>query len=122
MIVVDGDTVRLRAGARVADVEVRAGEADFEPVSLELREGDVLRLIAADLGPHAIVFDAVATDSAGYLFLEATGQSRGLPLLVQGAAWLVSFTDAPAGAYAARCLTHSALLSIRLSAATGSAR
>jgi len=122
IIIVEGDTVVLRAGTRIIDVEVRAGATEFAPAPVELREGDVLRFTAVDRGPHAIVFDAAATDPAGVVFLEVSGQSRGLPLLAEGAAWVVSFADAPAGSYGARCLTHDETLPIRVTAPSGRVR
>jgi len=122
VLVVDGDTVVLRPGARIADVEVSAGSTEFAPSSVELQEGDVLRFTAVDRGPHAIVFDAALTDPAGLAFLEASGQSRGLPLLAEGAAWVVNFADAPAGSYSARCLTHGEALPIRLAGSAGRVR
>jgi plastocyanin len=122
MLVVDGDTVVLQAGARIADVSVSAGTTEFTPASVDLHPGDVLRITASDRGPHAIVFDDAATDSAGVAFLAASGQSRGLPLLAEGAAWVVSFDGAPPGFYAARCLTHGETLPIRVIRSSGRAR
>jgi len=122
VLVVDGDTIILAAGARIMEVSVRAGGAEFDPDSMQLQSGDVIRFTAQDRGPHAIVFEEAETDAAGQAFLEATGQSRGVPLLSQDAAWVVSLMEAPGGRYTVRCLTHGAVARIDVATATGSVR
>jgi plastocyanin len=122
VLVVDGDTVRLGPGARLAEVAVRAAAPHFDPASLELRPGDVARFTTQDRGPHALVFDEAGTDEVARAFLEHTGQLRGLPLLAEGEAWIVSLTGAPAGRYTVHCLTHDARLLLHVASATGPAR
>ncbi len=87
-------------------VRIAADSVEFSPDSLTAHAGDVLRFSARDNGPHALVFDEQATDSAARAFLQGTAQVRSLPLLNTSSKWIVSLADAPAGFYAVRCLTH----------------
>jgi plastocyanin len=115
------DTVVLAPGARITDVHVRAGGdgGEFLPDEVEARPGDVLRFSSEDGGPHALVFVQGDTDAAGFAFVTGTDQQRSLPLTEQGAAWIVTFADAPAGRYAIRCLTHGATLEVVVAVPTG---
>jgi plastocyanin len=114
------DTVVLAPGARITDVHVRAADgAEFLPDEVEARAGDVLRFSSEDGGPHALVFDRGDTDAAGFAFVTETDQQRSLPLTEQGAAWIVTFADAPGGLYVIRCLTHGASLEVTVDGPEG---
>jgi hypothetical protein len=65
------------------------------------------------------VFDRGETDAAGFAFVTETDQQRSLPLTEQGAAWIVTFADAPAGRYVIRCLTHGASLEVTVGGPDG---
>jgi plastocyanin len=96
------DTIRLERGVTLNDVLVRSGTAQstaFEPDTIRINAGDVVRFITADRHPHAIAFEATQLAPALEEFLRRTSQLRGPPLITEGASWIVSFADAPAGTY-----------------------
>lgn len=96
------DTIELGRGASLADVLVRSAAATtavFEPETLTIRQGDVIRFITADRHPHAITFDPERLAPEHAHFLRATDQLRSPPLITEGAAWVVSFEEAPPGIY-----------------------
>jgi len=117
------ETVQLPPGTRVHDVSVTAapGASEYVPRRVQMQVGDVVRFTSRDAGPHALRFDP-PPDSAAVAFLEQTGQTRGLPLVGPGAAWVISFADAPPGRYGVRCLTHDETLDIEVSAVAGPRR
>lgn len=97
-----GDTIELGRGAALADILVRSAAtttAVFEPDTITIRQGDVVRFIAADRHPHAISFDPARLAPATEAFLRRTDQLRSPPLIAEGASWIVSFQDAPPGVY-----------------------
>lgn len=113
------DTVVLEPGARITDVHVRArrDQPEFLPAEFMAHPDDVIRFSSEDGGPHALVFDRAGTDGAGFEFVSATGQQRGLPLTEEGAAWVVLLEDAPVGRYTVRCLTHGGMVVLSVEAA-----
>jgi plastocyanin len=92
---------------------------EFLPGVVDAGAGDVLRFSSEDGGPHALVFDQGDTDAAGFAFVTGTDQRRSLPLTEQGAAWIVTFAEAPVGRYVIRCLTHGATLDVTVAGRTG---
>jgi len=118
-----GETVQLPPGTRVHDVSVTAapGASEYVPRRVQLRVGDVIRFTSRDAGPHALRFDP-PLDPPAATFLEQTGQTRALPLVGSGAAWVIAFADAPPGPYTVRCLTHDETLDIAVTAAAGPER
>ncbi|MGH7507278.1 MAG: cupredoxin domain-containing protein [Longimicrobiales bacterium] len=92
-------------------VEVRVGGepgTGFEPATPVARVGDLVRFVAADGRTHAVAFDGASLTVDRRAFLETTGQLRGLPLLTEDAAWIVSLEGAPPGDYYFTCVTHGA--------------
>jgi plastocyanin len=106
---VGDDTVQLAPGVVVHDVQIRAnGSSEFEPVTTPAHPGDVIRFIDTDSRTHVIEFDeATLPGSALQLFKKKT-QLRSPPLVVQGATWIISLADAPAGTYTFHCSAHGA--------------
>lgn len=105
------DTIRLEPGVTVSDVVVRtaiSGRAVFEPETVRVRSGDVVRFVAADRHLHAIAFDAGQLSAEAARFLEQTNQLKGPPLLTEGASWIVSLAAAPPGVYPFVDLSHGA--------------
>ena len=103
------DTIRLPDGVSLKQIDVaRRGEGEFEPATVQARQGDMVRFTSRDRGAHAIVFEGTALDSVARSYLERTGQLRGPPLITTGAAWIITLDDAPAGEYPFRCTTHNA--------------
>jgi len=101
---------RLPPGTRIHDVRIgsAAPAPEFDPDTIRVQPGDVVRFTASATGTHAIAFDAPALASEQGTFLSSTQQLRGPPLLTAGAAWVVSLAGAPPGAYPFLCLTHGA--------------
>ncbi|HEY8468009.1 MAG TPA: plastocyanin/azurin family copper-binding protein [Longimicrobiales bacterium] len=99
---------RLPPGTRIHDVRIgsAASASEFDPDTIRVRPGDVVRFTASATGTHAIAFDAPALAPAQGDFLSRTHQLRGPPLIAAGATWVVSLADAPPGAYPFVCLTH----------------
>lgn len=97
-----GDTIELERGSTLADILVRSSTtttAVFEPDTVTIRQGDVVRFITADRHPHAITFDLAQLAPATEDFLRRTDQLRSPPLISEGASWVVSFQEAPPGVY-----------------------
>lgn len=100
------DTIRLESGVRMHDVKVRAVQnADFDPLQIAAKVGDIVRFTIADTRTHALVLDA-PSDGARQL-LESSGQRRSPPLVSEGQAWVVSLKGMPAGTYTVSCVSHA---------------
>jgi plastocyanin len=106
---IGGDTVTLERGVRIVDVRV-GGQAnpEFEPAAPRASVGDVVRFTTADSRTHLLDFDTVAMAPAAKTRFLAKSQVRSPPLLVSGAAWIVSLDSIPPGDYAFYCRTHDA--------------
>ena len=78
------------------------------PDSIVAHPGDVVRFTAGDGATHALAFDGASLAAEARTFLERTSQMRSPPLITEGATWIISLADAPAGTYRFRCLTHNA--------------
>jgi plastocyanin len=104
---VGGDTIQLAPGVDIHDVQIRnSAEAEFVPASIAARSGDVVRFTTTDSRTHLIEFDEISLPGNARSLFEGKTQVRSPPLLVQGAAWVVSLEDAPAGTYTFLCSTH----------------
>jgi plastocyanin len=104
---IGGDTIRLAPGVRVHDIRIRARTgAEFEPDSVQARAADVLRFQTADARTHVIAFQDSILPAAARNWLAAKSQLRSPPLVVEGATWIVSLENAPAGTYTFQCVTH----------------
>lgn len=101
-------TVQLPAGTQIHEVRVAAArDRDaFEPDSLTVRTGDVVRFVAGDALTHALTFDMSQLDSAVLEFLHRSQQLASPPLLSSGSAWIVSLEGAPPGDYPFTCRQH----------------
>jgi plastocyanin len=101
------DTIRLEAGERLIDVQVRReASSDFEPAQVHAQQGDYVRFTAEDRAGHAIVFVTDGLTAEMRSFLERTGQLHSPPLIPVGASWVITLEGAPAGDYPFRCATH----------------
>jgi plastocyanin len=101
---------RLPPGTRIHDVRIgsAAPPSEFDPDTIHVRPGDVVRFTVSATDTHAIAFDAAALTPDQGDFLSRTHQLRGPPLIAAGATWVVSLADAPPGAYPFLCMTHGA--------------
>ena len=104
---IGGDTITLPKGVRVVDVRVGGrSNLEFEPAAVRARTGDVVRFTTADSRTHLIEFDTASLPAAAKNLFATKVQLRSPPLLVQGAAWIVSLDGAPPGEYTFRCQSH----------------
>ena len=104
---VGSDTIQLAPGVEIHDVQIRnSAEAEFVPASIAARSGDVVRFTTTDSRTHLIEFDQASLPGNARSQFEAKTQLRSPPLVVQGAAWVVSLEDSPAGTYPFICSTH----------------
>jgi plastocyanin len=105
----DHDTIRLEGGVRLIDVAVRRNaDGDFDPPHIEARQGDVIRFTSQDRAGHAIAFLGAELAVDVQDFLARTGQMRSPPFITDGASWVITLEDAPAGEYQFHCTTHDA--------------
>jgi plastocyanin len=105
---VGGDTIQLAPGVAVHDVQVRNSEdGDFAPALDSARSGDVVRFTTADSRTHLIAFDEASLPGNARSLFESKMQLSSPPLVVQGATWIVSLENAPAGTYTFVCSTHN---------------
>ena len=105
---VGGDTIQLAPGVAIHDVQVRSNaDGDFAPAQDSARSGDVVRFTTTDSRTHMIAFDEASLPGNAPALFEAKSQLRSPPLVVQGAAWVVSLENAPAGTYTFVCTTHN---------------
>ena len=106
---IGGDTIQLAPGVEVHDVQVRSStDGDFAPASVDVRAGDVVRFTTTDSRTHLIEFDEATLPGNARSLFESKTQLRSPPLLVQGATWVGSLENAPAGRYTLVCSTHNA--------------
>ena len=103
----NADTIDVPQGTNLHDIAVQtnAQSKDFEPAQLNAARGDYVRFTTGDSRTHAIVFEIPSPEMRA--FLEKTGQLRSPPLVTNGASWVITLKDAPAGSYAYRCLMHN---------------
>lgn len=102
------DTIRLPAGTRLVDIEVRReASGEFHPAAAQARVGDYVRFTAGDHAGHAIAFLAASTDPAVVAWLDQTAQLRGPPLISSGSSWVITLDGAPPGEYPFHCTTHN---------------
>lgn len=91
---VGGDVWVLRV-----EVASRNGGEVIAPDSVEVPVGGMVEFVATDRFVHAVEFEADGLFPEGRDFLERSGQLGGPPLLEQGARFVVTFEEAPAGRY-----------------------
>lgn len=85
---------------RVHTISLATGVSErAEPDSVVVVPGDFLQFVSTDWLTHEVIFDSLGLDAAAWSFLEGTGQTASPPLLQQGARFVLSFVDAPAGRY-----------------------
>src|SRR5687768_3040311 len=100
------DTITLEKGT-IHDVRVTSAAGEFAPASLEARTGDVVRYVTADSRTHVLSFDGPSLPAAARQVFESKHQLRSPPLVVQGAAWIITLEGVPAGTYTYRCESHN---------------
>lgn len=85
---------------RVHTVSLTA-EADerADPDSITVQIGDYLQFVSSDWLIHEVRFDSAEMNDRTRSFMIVTDQMRSPPLLQRGARYVLSFVDAPDGAY-----------------------
>lgn len=85
---------------RVHTVLVTADTREVaSPDSVAVDPGAWVEFVAGDWRVHEVRFEVDSLPAAARAFLESTDQAASPPLLDRGARFLVSFEEAPAGAY-----------------------
>ena len=100
--------------AHDVNMELDGSTYKFEPASLTIKSGDVVRFHDVSGGPHNVSFytDSIPAGAAAVLTAGMPDQTAPLsgPLLVEpNAVYTVSFAGAPAGTYKLYCLPHTAM-------------
>lgn len=85
----------------------------FQPASLRIKQGDVVRFINISGGPHNVAFDSTGMPDAAKAKLEATMKEQLAPLagpliVNEKQSYDVAF-DVPPGKYSFYCMPHTAL-------------
>ncbi len=101
------DTIQLAPGVVVHDVQVgAAGNSEFTPTDVQVRAGDVVRFTATDSRTHMLTFDETSLPGNARVLFETKSQLRSPPLVMEGAIWIISLAEAPAGTYSFVCSMH----------------
>lgn len=79
----------------------------FEPSQISIPSGDVVRFVMVGSQPESVVFDAGGLSTEAAEFVRRGELDRGILLTESGAAYDVTFRDAPPGHYPFRSLPHS---------------
>lgn len=118
VVELESGQIQLPSGARRHDVHLKGvgAQGEMTPAAIDASPGDAVAFIADDGVTHSISFLGERLDAAQIAFLDTTGQRRGPPLLREGATWIVSLADAPAGAYPFACALHGGHGVIRVAA------
>lgn len=85
---------RVHTVSLTAEAEERA-----DPDSIIVRSGDYLQFVSSDWLIHEVRFDSAEMSDRTRSFMIVTDQMRSPPLLQLGARYVLSFADAPEGAY-----------------------
>ncbi len=105
-LVLSGDTVELEPGVTLHDVAVKAvNNADFDPVRISARVGDIVRFTSRGTRTHALAIAAPTPEATA--LLDSSAQRRSPPLVSEGQAWVISLKGWPAGTYTVSCLSHA---------------
>ena len=84
----------------------RGADERVVPVRTPVLEGDYVEFYVADGRVHVVSFLLDSIDESGRTFLERTTQLASPPLLERGARFVLTFADAPDGAYLFRSTAH----------------
>ena len=84
----------------------RADAYAFDPTTLTVARGDVVRFVMSGSQPESVVFDAAAASPEAAGFIRANQLDRGVLLTEPGQAYDVSFREAPPGTYPFESLPH----------------
>ena len=108
VVELESGPMELPAGASRHDIllEGVGAQTEVKPATVQARPGDAVAFTAADAVTHSVAFRSDRLDSAQVAFLETAGQMRSPPLLSEGASWVVTLVDAPAGDYPFTCTLH----------------
>lgn len=77
----------------------RGGAEHVVPSVIEVARGDLVQFLNVDRRVHTISFQADSLSPAARRFLTETSQMESPPLLTAGSRFVVTFRDAPVGAY-----------------------
>ena len=86
----------------------------FDPAEITIKQGDGIKWVFVNGGPHNVAFDAATIPAAAKPALmanmpEQMGELMGKMLLAEGETYTISFAGVPAGTYDYNCTPHLAM-------------
>lgn len=86
----------------------------FDPVDITIKQGDGIRFVFVNGGPHNVAFDAAQLSPEARTALianmpEQQGELSGKMLMAEGETYTISFAGVPTGKYEYVCTPHIAM-------------
>jgi len=81
------------------DLADRQGVVGLFPAEWEIPDGGVVQFVTRDPRVYSIHFERGAMSAEAWRFMQESGQESSPPLTREGARFVLSFEDAPPGAY-----------------------
>ena len=86
----------------------------FDPVDITIKQGDGIKFVFVNGGPHNVAFDAATLSAEAKAALlanmpEQQGELAGKMLLAEGETYTISFAGLPTGKYEYVCTPHIAM-------------
>lgn len=86
----------------------------FDPVDITIKQGDGIKFVFVNGGPHNVAFDAATLSAEAKAALlanmpEQQGELSGKMLMAEGETYTISFAGVPTGTYDYVCTPHLAM-------------
>ena len=86
----------------------------FEPADITIKQGDGIKFVFVNGGPHNVAFDAATLSPEAKAALlanmpEQQGELSGKMLMAEGESYTISFAGVPTGTYDYVCTPHMAM-------------
>ena len=86
----------------------------FEPADITIKQGDGIKFVFVNGGPHNVAFDAATLSPVAKAALvanmpEQQGELSGKMLMAEGETYTISFAGVPTGTYDYVCTPHLAM-------------
>ena len=86
----------------------------FDPSTIVINKGDVIKFVNVSGGPHNVAFDPAKVPAAGKAALSAAMPNQSAPLVGQlisapNGTYTINFASIPAGNYPFLCTPHLAM-------------
>jgi plastocyanin len=92
--------------------EIRMQGGRFAPYEITIRQGDTVRFVLGNGGPHNVAFRETKGEAAAKLRARMSDQIADLAsplLIVPGETYVIVFGDVPPGKYPYWCIPHLAM-------------